>query len=159
MCLDREFHGDVIPYIDGYKDFIVGVRHGIYVLRPTYQCNAMVYDNVNPWYTVPNGLAKIPTWYSDAKYPAGFHAYASPTAPMSSLNIRCAVRLHQVRTLGVQNDEVVIVADQFRFKDNIARHVHEDPSKLYVYGTEFNHVFDPAKFESDMQLVLRRLIQ
>lgn len=87
---------------DGYKDFIVGVQHGKYVLRPTYQCDAMVYDNVNPWYTVPDGLPKIPTWYCDTQYPAGFHAYASPKATASILNVRCAVRLQQVHTLGVQ---------------------------------------------------------
>lgn len=155
MCLDRRFNGDIIPHVIGYKDFVVGQQRGKYVLRPTYQRDAMVYNNIKSLYTKPPGLRAIPTWFSGVDYEAGFHAYASPTADMSESYIRCVVNMYNVRTLGIQEGEIVLVADQFSFRDTTAWHMRQlADNRLHMYGVGPNHKFDPAKFESDMGLVL-----
>lgn len=153
MCLDRCQHGDVIPVVKSYKDFVVGINANKYVLRPVYYNKSMVYDTIHKLYTHADAGTMVRAW-TGGEYPAGFHAYASRDADIPPGCIRCVVYMYQVHTLGVQNTEVVLVADQFEFDDS-------HPIVGYMYKTvwydEYDepHDIDLDKFESDMGLQIK----
>lgn len=153
MCLDRFQHGDVIPVVKSYKDFLVGVKSDKYVLRPVYYNKSMVYDDINKLYTHNNAGTMIRAW-TGGEYPTGYHGYASRDVGAMAGCIRCTVWLYQVHTLGVQNGEIVLVADQFQF-------VSSRPSVGYMHDlvcyveNDIPHTIDAEKFEADMGIQIK----